>query len=455
MKEQIQEAVHRSRAGYTELRLRRVWSTTVLVRNRTVETATRASETGGIVRCCSPGTGWGSASFSGADRLDGPVLRAHELSLAGASRVPVSLAPIAIRHDGLPPPLPDDPRDCPLAEVRQRAESIAASLFATDRRIGSARILARDEVVETWLATSEGTWVHDLRPEVSLAVLAVAEEDGNVERALGSLAVRAGWRAAAGGEELIRSVSARAVERVHAAPVRPGRYTVVLDPTAAGALLHRAVAHLARPALPGTDPDVLPMGTRVGPEILTAGDDPTAEGLRASALCDDEGTVARRTTIIQNGVVVGHLHSRETAAAAVQAPTGHARAGTLRGAPHPRATNSYLAQGEGTCSDLLRGIATGVYISDVLACESAGDQVTLQAGSARMIRRGGFAEPVKGVQISASLLSLLGRVDAVAADFAWDASSSRCADGAAGVVPVTTGAPHVRLVDVGIGEALS
>ena len=394
MKERIQDAVARSPAGYTELRLRRVWSSVVLVRDRKVEFVTRSSETGGLVRCCSPGTGWGGASFSGPDRLDLPVRQAHEVSLALASRVPVALALIAIHNVDVPALSSEDPRNLPLAELRRTAESLAAELSDADRRIASGRILLRDEVVETWLATSEGTWIHDLRPEVSVGVIAVAEEEGNVERALGSFAVRGGWQRVTDAEGLIRNVSTRAVERLHAAPIRPGRYTVVLDPAAAGALVHRAVTHLARPALPGADPDVLPQGTRVGPEFLTVGDDPTAVGLRATASYDDEGTVARRTTIIQNGVVVGQLQSRETAAATGQAPTGHARAGTLRGAPFPRATNSYLAQGEGALSDLLQGIGTGVYLSDVLACGAFGDQVTLRAGSSRMIRSGQLAEPL-------------------------------------------------------------
>jgi TldD protein len=230
---------------------------------------------------------------------------------------------------------------------------------------------------------------------------------------------------------------------------------VVLDPAAAGALVHRAVSHLARPALPGADPDVLPIGTRIGPECLSVGDDPTADGLRATGVCDDEGTVARRTTIVQNGVVVGHLHSRETAGAAGHAPTGHARAGSLRGAPYPRASNTYLAQGLGGFDDLIRDVPLGVYVSDTLACESSGDQVALRGGAARMIRSGRLAEPVKGVQIGGSILALLGRVDAVAADFAWDRSSSSCRDGSTGVVPVTTGAPHLRMVDVAVGEGFS
>lgn len=455
MKSRILDALARSRAGYTELRLRRVWSTTVLVRGRNVEVATGAVETGGAVRCCSSGTGWGLTGFSGADRLEIPVLQAHDLSLAAASRVPIALAPIAVRQLESALPLDDDPREVPLTEKRQRGESLAASLFGSDRRIASGRILCRDEVVETWLATSEGTWLHDLRSEVCVSVLALAEEEGNVERALGSLAVRGGWRAADAAERMVTSVAARAVDRLHSPPVRPGRYTVVLDPQAAGALMHRAVAHMARPALPGADPDVLPMGTRIGPECLSVADDPTAEGLRATTVCDDEGTVARRTPIVQNGVVVGHLHNRETAAASGQAPTGHARAGALRGAPHPRASNTGLAQGTGSFDDLIRGIGTGIYVMDTLSAHADGDQIGLRAGSARMIRNGRLADPVKGVQIGAGILSLLGRVDAVAGDFSWDVQSATCRDGSAGVVPVTVGAPHVRLVDVAVGEGFS
>lgn len=455
MKEALLDAISRSRAGYGELRVRRVWSASVLVRNRGVEVAGNSVETGGLARCCSVGTGWGAVGFSGSDGLARHLLQAHELSLAGASRQPVRLAPIPVRTLDTSAPLADDPRELGLPDKRQRAESLAAGLFAADRRIGSTRVLCRDEVTETWLATSEGTWIHEVQPSVSIALLAIALEEGNSERALGSLAVRGGWRSTGEAEALVRQVAAVAVERLHATPVRPARYTVVLDPAAAGALMHRAVAHLARPALPGADPDVLPLGTRVGPECLTVGDDPAAVGLRASAVCDDEGTLARRSVIIQNGVVLGHLHSRETAAATGYAPTGHARAGSLRGAPLPRATNTYLAPGRGTLAELLDGVGLGVYLSDVLACEGAGGSIGLRAGRARMIRSGELAEPVKGVAIGGELLSLLGRIDAVAGDFLWDTSAGRCRDGATGVVPVAAGAPHLRMVDVAVGAGLA
>ncbi len=455
MKQRILGALGDSRAGYTEVRVRRVWSTTVLVRGRTVEAAGTSLETGGAVRCCSPDTGWGLVGFSDTERFDGYVRQAHQLALDGTSRVPVRLAPIPIQTIEGMETVAEDPREVSLGEKRQRGESLSALIYAEDRRIAGNRVVCRDEVVETWLATSEGTWLHDLSAAVRIAVLAIAEEDGGVERSLGSLAVRGGWQLGTEPEELARLVARRAVDRLHATPVKAGHYSVVLDPAAAGALMHRAVGHLARPALPGADPDVLPMGTRIGPDFLTVEDDPTAEGLRPGWPADDEGVVPRRTTLIQNGVVVGHLHSRETAAAIGHGPTGHARAGTLRGAPHPRAANTYLAPGKGTPEELMSGVRLGLYISDVLACEGTGDHLAVSAGSARVIRDGEFAEAVKGVRIGGGLLSMLGRVDAVGGDFRWDGSDVRCRDGGAGVVPVTTGAPHLRLVDVAVGAGIS
>lgn len=454
MKDAILDALSHSRAGYGELRLRRVWSSRVLIRNQRVETAGTALETAGLARCCSGGTGWGAVGFSGPERLGARLLEAHELSLAGASRQPVTLAPIAIRQLELAERPPDDPREVPLDEKRRRAEELAEAMFGSDRRIASARVLCQDEVIETWLGTSEGSWIHELRSSVAVALLAIAEEGGAVERALGSFAARGGWRVV-DGTELASGVAQAAVEQLHARPVRPGRYTVILDPAAAGALVHRAVTHLARPALPGADPDVLPIGTRIGPDCLTAGDDPAAESLLASAASDDEGTATRRSVIIQNGVVLGHLQSRETAGAAGQAPTGHARAGTLRGVPYPRASNSFLAPGQGTLDELLAGVRSGVYCSDVLSCEESGDNVALRSPRAWMIRDGRLAEPVKGAELAGDLLALLGRVDAVGGDFAWDTRGARCRDGAAGLVRVSTGAPHVRLVDVPVGAGVA
>jgi TldD protein len=454
VKDRLHTALTGARSSYAELRVRRIWSTSVLVRDRVVESAGSSIRMGGCARAVSPDTGWGVAGFTDMDRLASQVALAADLAAGTASHGPVRLAPIPIRQVEAANPLQDDPRNMPLARKRTIAEQLAAGIQGSERRIVESRVLYRDEVTETWLATSEGTWLHEVRSEMAMSALAVAEEAGNLERVLGTWSGRSAGDALHEALPALKSVAPKAVERLHAAPVRPGRYTVILAPAAAAALVHRLVAHLARAPLPGADPDALPIGLRVGPECLTAGDDPTAEGLRGSAVCDDEGTPTRRTILVQNGVVTGHLTTRETAARTHQAASGHARAGSVHAAPAPRAANSFLAHGGGTLQDLAGGVGTGLYVSDLIACEQSGGFLTLRAGSARMIRSGSLAEPVKGVQIEGSLLSLFGRLESVAGDFAWDTSAARCRDGAAGVVSVTAGAPHVRLVDVPVSEGM-
>jgi TldD protein len=454
VKARLLAALSGARSSYAEIRVRRVWSSSVLVRNRTVEAAGSATRTGGIARAVSLDTGWGVAGFTEIDRLDAQVTLAADSAAATSTRRPVRLAPIPIRQVELADPLLADPRDTPLSAKRAIADRLAAAAHGFDRRIVESRVLYRDDVVETWLATSEGAWLHELRGETAVSVLVIAEEAGNLERALGTWSGRSGGPALDAALPALESVARKAIERLHAAPVRPGRYTVILDPAAAAGVAHRVVAHLGRTALPGADPDALPLGLRVGPECLTVGDDPTAEGLRGSAVVDDEGTPTRRTILVQNGVVTGHLTTRETAARTNLAPSGHGRAGALHAAPSPRAANSFLAQGTGTLEELLRDSGSGIYVSDLLAAEENGGSLTLRAGSARAIRNGALAEPVKGVQLEGSMLSLLGRVETVAGDFAWDTSAARCRDGAAGVVSVAAGAPHIRLVDVPVSEGI-
>lgn len=450
MRERLHRALDALRGAetYVEIRLHRLWTSLVVYRDRRLEVATTAQDTGGTVRCLAPGHGWGVSAFTHPDLLAETVRRAHELSRAARSHPAVGLAPVPVRQEDLRAPLANDPREVALAEKRVVLEHLTRELLGVDRRVVETRTRLQDEVRETWFATSDGTVIADLRSEVSIAALAVAEENGTIERALGSLARRGGWELVAGADGLMRDTARGAAALLHAPPVRAGRYPVVLDPRSAGAVAHQAVGHLL-----GGDPtrSGLPAGTRLGPESLHLGDDGSAAGLRATAAFDEEGVATQNTALVRNGVVVGSLLSREHASRAGLAPTGNARSANPRDAPVPRLTNTYIAQGQGSLEDLLADIALGVYCQDVATCGATGGMVRVRAGGGRMIRQGRLAEPVKDITISADILSLFGRLEGVAGDFTWDTSDVRCDGGGAGTIAVTTGAPHLRFLDVAVG----
>jgi TldD protein len=338
--------------------------------------------------------------------------------------------------------------------VRKRAltELVGTALFATDRRIADVCVRYRDTVDDIWVVTSEGADLHETQSDITIEVLVQAEEAGTTEHALASLSVRGDWAAVERWAAAVGEVAERAVRLLHAVPVRSGRVPVILGPRAAGVLVHRVAGHLCLGDGEAEDTPSLEIGTRLGPEALVIGDDGTAPDLRGTRAFDDEGTPPLNTVLVRSGVLIGRIHTRASAALAGATPTGNARAGGLR-APSARLSNTYLAGGRGSLDDLLRDVPAGVYIEDLEHLSLRAGRAVIRAGFARVIRRGGLAEVVKNLAVAGEVLALFGQIDRVAGDFSWDPGASRCDGGVGGALPVSTGAPHVRLVDVMVGAA--
>src|SRR5436189_13325 len=102
---------------------------------------------------------------------------------------------------------------------------------------------------------------------------------------------------------------------------------VVLGPGWPGVLLHEAVGH----GLEGdfnrkqTSAFFNRMGQRVASPGVTVIDDGTLADRRGSLTVDDEGTPTSRTTLIEDGILVGFLQDRMNARLMGMRPTGNGR----------------------------------------------------------------------------------------------------------------------------------
>ncbi|HWA57814.1 MAG TPA: TldD/PmbA family protein [Gemmatimonadales bacterium] len=454
MKDRLTDALRAARADYTEIRLERTWASAVAFRGSRLEGATTALATGGMVRCLNRGKGWGIASFTGTDRLPAMVAQAHELSLATPLDTPIRLADIPIRQADHFADLDGDVREVPLAEKRALLERLNQEMLATDRRIVDTLATYDDRITERWIANSDGLLLYDLRPEVRLSAAAIAREESFLERAFESWSVRGGWRSLQDADHLFRQAARRALALLSAPRVRAGTYPVVLDPRLAAALVHHTIGHLSEADALSRNPDadlLMRPGKRVGSDLLTVGDDGSASSLTASFVFDDEGAPTQNTLLVQHGVVVGRLHTRETAARAGVRPTGSARASSFRSVPEARLTNTYLANGRGSLEDLLRGISYGIYCCDAMGGEAQLGRFSITAGWGQVIRNGQLAEMVKPLVIAGDLAETLQRVDAVAGDFKWSHLASSCSQPESGTIPVAEGAPHIRIDGVSVG----
>jgi TldD protein len=452
--DRLTAALARARADYIEIRVERSWSTAVTFRGRRLESATASEDQGGFVRVLQAGGGWGVASFTSLDRLETMVARAAELSRAVRVDPPIRLA-------GVPPHVADavldldgDVRGVAIAEKKRLIEAYNAEMLAVSDLVVDTLATYRDEVSEYWYVNSEGTRLHELRPEVTLSGTAVARRDGTIEKGLESIGLRRGWRSVQDKAAGFRTVAERAVQLLDAPRVRGGAYPVILDPELAGVFIHEAFGHLSEADFVYENPqarEMMTLGRRFGKPALNVGDNGAAPGLRGTLPYDDEGTPTQDTALIRDGILVGRLHSRETAGAMGERPTGNARALSFRHAPIVRMTNTYIANGSGSFADLIRDVPLGVY-----ACGAFGGQTLLEnfsftAAYGRMIRNGQVAELVKDVVLAGNLFQTLDRIDHIAGDFRWNQMGGGCGKGGQAPLPVTEGAPHVRIEEALVG----
>lgn len=454
MKSFLADALRASRADYTDIRLERSWRTAIAFRGIRLEGATTATEVGGVVRCLNRGKGWGVAGFTGTDGLRAAVSRAHELSLAIHLDTPLRLAEIPVRDAEFSADLDGDVRGISLGEKRALLERLTQDMLGIDRRLADSWSAYEDAVVERFVATSDGVMLRELRPLVRMTAGAVAREESFLERAVESWAAPAGWHSVQATEHPFRTAARRAVELLGAPRLRAGTYPVVLDPRAAGALMHVTIGHLSeadRGQREGDADQVLRPGRRLASDLLTMGDDGSGTGLAGSRHFDDEGAPTQNTLLVQHGVLVGRLHTRETAARAGVPATGSARADRLRATPGARLANVYVTNGRGPLEELIRGIRHGVYLADALQGNAWLGRFALTSAWGQVIRDGHLAELVKPATLAGDVVDTLHRLDGVAGDFRWSHLASGCARGHGPRLAVTEGAPHLRFDGLLVG----
>jgi TldD protein len=453
VKDRLAAALKSSRADYTEIRVEHTWSSSVSFRGARLESATASEDRGGFVRALSRGCGWGTAAFTSLDELPAMVARATELSRAVRLDQPIRLAEVAPVTAEALLDLDGDVRGVSLAEKKRLLEGYNGEMLAVPG-VTDTQAHYRDEVTEYWFASSEGALLHELRPEITLSGTAIARRDGTIEKGLESIGLRRGWRGAQQHAAGFRTAAQRAARLLDAPTVKGGAYPVVLDNELAGVFIHEAFGHLSEADFVYENQqarEMMTLGRRFGQPVLNVGDNGAAPGLRGTLPFDDEGTPTQDTPLIREGILVGRLHSRETAAALGERPTGNARAISFRHAPIVRMTNTYVGNGAGTFEDLIRDIKLGVY-----ACSAFGGQTLLEnfsftAAYGHMIRDGAVAELVKDVVLAGNLFQTLDRIERLAGDFQWNQMGGGCGKGGQFPLAVTEGAPHVRIEQALVG----
>ncbi|HTV72917.1 MAG TPA: metallopeptidase TldD-related protein [Candidatus Acidoferrales bacterium] len=337
-------------------------------------------------------------------------------------------------------------------DLLSRADAAAR---AFDPRIASVNAFISDELQEVAVATSEGRYVTDCRPLVTLGVQCVAR--GLVR---GNGYVGDGGRTSLDyylkrtPEDLAQEAARIACINAEAVEAPAGEMAVVVGSGGGGVLLHEAVGH-------GLEGDFNRQGTslysgrigeRVASELVTIYDDGDLVGERGSVAIDDEGTPGQHKVLVEHGVLQGYMQDHLNASLMGMASTGSGRRQSFRVAPQPRMCNTYMPAGESTVEEIIGSVQRGIY-----AKSFAGGQVDITKGDfvfmvaeGYLIEEGKVTAPIRGATLVGNGPDIMTRVVAVGNDPHLANRHYTCGKGGQ-YVPVGVGMPTVKIAGVTVG----
>ena len=449
IKDRIQDALKGHDARYVEVRVEEVEGSHIQYRGKELDEIGHTKAVGGCIRAL--GGGWGFASFNELEGLKEKVATAVGNARLIGDRG-IALAPVEPAVNTVSPLVGKDPLAVPLRDKKSLLDQYNDIIWSVPH-ITTSTVGYSDSRRSRIFATSEGTYIQQGKIDVSLRLNATARDGGDVQQSGLSLGSNGDYAFAEHLHEQVEKMARCAVNLLDAPQVRGGEYTVVLDPVLAGVFIHEAFGHLSEADHVYENQklrEIMVIGRRFGGSHINVVDGAALPNLRGSYQYDDEGVPSTRTYLLREGVLVGRLHSRETAATMGEPPTGNARAISSHFPPIVRMTNTIIEPGSASLDDIISDIKDGLYVSNWYGGMTTMEQFTFSAGEAHVIRNGRIEELMRPVLLSGNLFTTLENLDAIANDLDMNQGGG-CGKGGQSPLPVSNGSPHIRIQKCLIG----
>ena len=447
----MEAALRGHTAAYVELRIDDTSTNRLVYRGQELEEIGRTRSFGGNARALVNG-GWGFVSFNEPSQLHERVAEAVSQA-RHVGKEKSHLSPVEPVVDVVPLHLVKDPRQIPLARKKELLDGYNDIMLSVPG-VTSTNIVYWDGHKRIAFASSEGSYIEQERIDVVSRLAATARKNGDMQQSSMSLGSLGDFTYIEEMADTAKQIGQRAVELLSAPYAKPGTYPVVLDPILAGVFCHEAFGHLSESDHVYENErmkEIMVLGRQFGQPHLNIVDGAAVPGLRGSYKYDDEGVAARKTDLIRDGILVGRLHSRETAGKMGEPLSGNARALDYRFPPIVRMTNTYIERGTMGFADVIADVKEGVYARNWFGGTTSMEMFTFSAGEAYMIRNGKVAELVRPVKLTGNLFTTLMNIDALGNDMDFNQGGG-CGKMGQMPLPVSNGSPHIRIQDCVVGE---
>lgn len=235
---------------------------------------------------------------------------------------------------------------------------------------------------------------------------------------------------------------------LEAKPIKPGKYTIITDPSISGLIAHEAFGH-------GVEMDMFVknrakakdyVGKYVASPLVNMYDGAASCISSASYFFDDDGVEASTTHIIKDGILQTGISDSLSAMELGTTPTGNGRRQDYSRKVYTRMTNTWFDKGHDKLEDMIKSVKHGYYL--VQTNNGMEDpknwQIQCTAEYGLEIKDGKFTgNIVSPVVISGYVIDLLSSISMVS-DKVKIIGSGMCGKGHKEWVFVSDGGPYLK-----------
>ncbi|MEJ2354788.1 MAG: TldD/PmbA family protein [candidate division WOR-3 bacterium] len=452
MFDDLKNIISKVDVDYADVRYEIKKEINIVFNGKELNNVTSNSTDGYVLRILKNG-GLSSVAFTKKKDADEAVQSATQNALLISKNIkkPVRFAETEVIKDKFKPELDEDPRDISVEEKIDLTRKYN-NIPLKQKSVLTTNIAYSEVIREKYFVSTEGSEIREDLITNGIRGL-ITSSDGNIfQNVRVAFGGSGGFASIRNQESEFEKRTAVVLDLLKAQPIDGGVYNVVLNPDLAGVFTHEAFGHFSEADLIEDNPSMrekMKIGAKLGNDIVNIKDDPTMPDQLGFYKYDDEGVKARPTQLMENGVLVGRLHSRRTAAAFDEPLSGHCVAEDYRYPPIIRMGNIFIEPGSASFDELISELGEGFYILDAKGGQTSGENFTFGAQYGYVIKNGKLGKMVRDINISGNLYRTLENISAVGNDLELSKVGG-CGKGQMNIRS-TNGAPHVIINNLLIG----
>ncbi|MGH9876082.1 MAG: TldD/PmbA family protein [Nitrososphaerales archaeon] len=420
-------------ASYADTRFEVRTDKGLLIENGSIEHFASQQESGIGIRVVVDGA-WGFYAFANPTNLgDARTAAEQAFKLAKSSSASVKqkvvLADAKAYNDTVDYGFKKDPRDG-MNELVQIAKDCDKIIKSTGNRIHRSSVSIGYAYTEKMFMNSDGAKILQRYIDTITNMSATAHESGLTQ----NVSTTEGGR---GGIEMVteysdarakaQEIAEKAVQLIDAKPAKEQKARVVMNPDFVALLAHEILGHPSEAdrvlgyemAWAGGAWWAGKLGQKVGSDAMTVSDNPTIAHSLGHYKYDDEGVRAKEKVLIKNGMLVDHMHSRETASKFNVEANAGMRATGYEFMPLIRMACTYINTGNWNHEEMIKEVDDGVLICNmkVPSIDMLRYNWSISCQYAYMIRNGEVKDLLRDIIVMGIAPEFFASIDACSKDF--------------------------------------